>query len=218
MPFGFLRRRGEGPAAGPPESVAAADARGPRPGVPFEALTEDWRIFGTMTIAGRLLDALNHRETMVVSDAAWQPADGSEAIAAAPGIRALDPYDLIVVAVTPESLPPLTDEEREAHKIHKIAYDVALEAPPYRVTGTILLHPGTEPDRLLDRSSQMFFPITRPTVSLAGEPVDLPDDVDAVLVNRFYLRGVEQVDLATGVVPKKLPGRPLGGTNWTDRT
>jgi hypothetical protein len=217
MPFGFLKRRAEAAATQPGPAVAAADARGPRPGIPFEALTEDWRLVGTLTVAGRLLDMLNHREALSVSDVAWRPADGSEGWAPAPGIRTMDPYDLIVVAVTPDSLPPLTDEERTAHKIHKVGFNVALEVPPYRVLGTIHLHPGADPDRLLDRSSQMFFAVTSPTVSVGGRALDLTEDVDAVLVNRFYLRGVEQVDLATGRAAPRLPGQPLGGTTWTDK-
>ena len=32
--------------------------------------------------------------------------------------------------------------------------------------------------------------------------------MDAVLVNRFYLRGVEQIDKRTGEQPQKLPGIP----------
>jgi hypothetical protein len=43
-------------------------------------------------------------------------------------------------------------------------------------------------------------------------------DVDTVLVNRFYLRGVEQVDKRTGLKAQKLPGAPLGGTTWQDRS
>ena len=37
--------------------------------------------------------------------------------------------------------------------------------------------------------------------------------MDAILVNRFYLRGVEQIDRRTGEQPQKLPGAPLGGTS-----
>jgi hypothetical protein len=44
------------------------------------------------------------------------------------------------------------------------------------------------------------------------------DDVETVLVNRFYLRGVEQVDKRTGQKAQKLPGQPLGGINWQDRS
>ena len=40
----------------------------------------------------------------------------------------------------------------------------------------------------------------------------------AILVNRQYLRGVEQVDVRTGERHQKLPGSSLGGVNWSDRT
>ena len=53
----------------------------------------------------------------------------------------------------------MTDDERTAHRVHKVSYDVALEVPPYRVVGTVYLYPGSEPDRLLDRSSDMFVPV-----------------------------------------------------------
>ena len=42
--------------------------------------------------------------------------------------------------------------------------------------------------------------------------------MDAILVNRFYLRGVEQIDRRTGEQPQKLPGSPLGGISWQDRS
>jgi hypothetical protein len=44
------------------------------------------------------------------------------------------------------------------------------------------------------------------------------DELDAVLVNRFYLRGIEQIDKRTGIRPAKLPGAPLGGTSWQDKS
>ena len=203
MPFGFGRRKPADDAA-----VAAADARPARPDIPFEAMTEDWRIVATVTVEGRLGDVLNRREKLEVSDVAWRPADGAEPYGPAPGIRTMDPYDLIVVAVTPDSLPPASEEERAAHKVRKVAFDVALEVPPYRVTGTIHLYPGTDPEQLLDRHTQMFIPVTTPTVSHAGTAVDLAEDVDAVLVNRFYLRAVTQIDLRTGRPATDRSGRP----------
>jgi hypothetical protein len=39
-----------------------------------------------------------------------------------------------------------------------------------------------------------------------------------VLVNRFYLRGVEQIDKRTGERPQRLPGQPLGGISWRERS
>ena len=43
-------------------------------------------------------------------------------------------------------------------------------------------------------------------------------NVDAILVNRFYLRGLEQIDRRTGERPQPLPGQPLGGISWRDRS
>jgi hypothetical protein len=94
---------------------------------------------------------------------------------------------------------------------------VALEAPPFRIVGTVFLYPGSEPDSLLARSSEMFVPVVDAVAYLAGQTVGDPD-VDSILVNRFYLRGVEQIDKRTGERPQKLPGAPLGGVSWQDRS
>ena len=68
----------------------------------------------------------------------------------------------------------MSDDEKSAHRIHKVSYEVALEAPPYRVVGTVYLYPGSEPDSLLHRSSEMFIPIVNATATmgdlLVGEP------------------------------------------------
>ncbi len=70
----------------------------------------------------------------------------------------------------------------------------------------------------MDQSSQMFVAVTSPTVWLGGSELEMDEHAEAALVNRFYLRGVTQVDLATGVPPARLPGSPLGGTTWRERT
>lgn len=218
MPFDFLKRKkddgtGKAPAAGQP--AAAGRPRSGR-GVPFDGLTEEWRIVGNMEVTGRLSDALNKRESITISDVQWAPIDGSEPLAAAPGLKAVDPYDLIIVLASETSLPPLNDEERTAHRVHKVSYDVALEVPPFRVIGTVYLHPGSEPERLLDRATEMFVPVVEATAYLDGNPV--APEMDAILVNRFYLRGIEQVDRRTGERHQKLPGAPLGGVSWQDRS
>jgi hypothetical protein len=79
------------------------------------------------------------------------------------------------------------------------------------------LYPGSDPDRLLDRATEMFVPVTDAIAYLGDTTVSDPE-VGVVLVNRFYLRGVEQVDKRTGLKPQKLPGAPLGGTSWQDRS
>lgn len=212
MPFDFLRRRKDGDHESPlPAKVASG-----RRGVPFEGLTEEWRIVGRMDVEGRLSDALNKREAIAITDVQWAPVDGSSPLAPAPGLKSVDPYDLIIVLAGEDTLPPLTDAEREAYKVHKIAYDVALEAPPFRVIGTVHLYPGSEPERLLDRATDMFVPVVDAVASVGGTPITEP--LDAILVNRSYLRGVEQVDRRTGERHERLPGAPLGGVSWQDRS
>jgi hypothetical protein len=169
-----------------------------------------------MDITGRLSDALNKREAIAITDVSWGPTDATE-LEPAPGLKSVDPYDLIMVTAGEDSLPPLTDTERAALKVHKVAYDVALEVPPFRVVGTVYLHPGSEPDRLLDRSTEMFVAVAEATAKHGDVEVTDPE-VEVILVNRFYLRGVAQVDRRTGEPPQKLPGQPLGGTNWQDRS
>ncbi len=215
MPFGFGRRKDE--PAQPDQPVAAADSQGPREAL-LHGLTEDWRLLGTVEVEGRLLDLLNRREALAIRGVRWAPADGSGELEPAPGIQSLDPYDLVVILAGPDSMATRSHDEREAHRIHKVSFDVALDAPPYRVVGTVQLHPGSEPESLLERSSQMFVALTDPAVSLDDRELDLGPETEAVLVNRFYLRGVQQVDRATGQPHQRLPGQPMGGTNWHERT
>ena len=214
MPFDFLRRKKD-QAAQPTRDGDRADVPGKL--VPFDGLTEEWRLRGRMHIEGRLSDALNKREALAMSDVAWAPIDGSADFSPVPGLKSIDPYDLIVVLAGEATQPPLSEAEKAAHKVHKIAYDVALEAPPFRIIGTVFLYPGSEPDRLLDRATEMFVPVVDAIAYLGDVQVSDPE-IDAILVNRFYLRGVEQVDKRTGERHQKLPGAPLGGVSWQDRS
>jgi hypothetical protein len=215
VPFDFLRRRKPETGAGPATSADETTARRSERGIPFDGLTEEWRIVGEMDIKGRLSDALNKREAIQISNVKWAPVDGSGALSEASGLKEVDPYDLIIVLAGEATLPPLSDAERTAYKVHKIAYDVALEVPPFRVIGTVHLYPGSEPDRLLDRATEMFLPVVDAVAYLGDRAI--VDEMDAVLVNRFYLRGIEQIDKRTGEKPQKLPGAPLGGISWQDK-
>jgi hypothetical protein len=214
VPFDFLRRR-KGASAGPGEKAGPSRRAGTA--IRFDGMTEEWHLIGSMEVTGRLSDVLNKREAIPISDVEWAPIDGSSGFTAVPGLKSVDPYDLIFVLAGEASLPPLSESEKAAHKVHKIAFDVALEAPPFRVIGTVFLYPGSEPDRLLDRATEMFVPVVDAVASLGERQVTDPD-VDTILVNRFYLRGVEQVDRRTGERPQKLPGAPLGGVSWQDRS
>jgi hypothetical protein len=213
VPFDFLRRKKDQPAA----QSRDGDSAPPGKLVPFDGLTEEWRLRGRMRVESRLSDALNKREALAISDVSWAPIDGSAGFTPVPGLKSIDPYDLIVVLAGEATQPPLSDAEKTAHKVHKIAYDVALEAPPFRIVGTVYLYPGSEPDRLLDRATEMFVPVVEAIAYLGDTQVSDPE-IDAILVNRFYLRGVEQVDKRTGERAQKLPGSPLGGVSWQERT
>ena len=215
MPFLDFLKRKKSPDA--KQASAGSSPGSTKTGIVFDGLTEDWRLVGRMMIDGRLSDALNKREPIEIIDVQWGPVDGSEPMVDAPGLKTVDPYDLVVVIAGDDSLPDLTDDGKTAHRVHKVSYEVAIEVPPYRVIGTVYLHPGSEPDSLLSRSSEMFVPIVDATATMGDRRVG-PETATAVLVNRQYIRGVEQVDLRTGERHERLPGAPLGGTNWTDRS
>ncbi len=203
-------------SAGEPAALTTAPPipSGSGRGVPFDALTEEWRLVGRMLVDGRLSDTLNRREPIDITEVQWAPIDGSEAFSEAPGLKAIDPYDLILVLAGETSLPTMSTDEAAAHRIHKVAYDLLLEAPPYRIIGTVNLYPGTDPSRLLDRSSEMFVPVVYARASL-GERV-IGTDADVILVNRLYLRGVEQVDRSTGEVASPLPDLSAGAKEKDD--
>jgi hypothetical protein len=201
MPFGFPRRSPKEPAPAEEPARAGPASRG----IPFDGLTEEWRLVGSMEIEGRLSDVLNRRNAIPISGVSWAPVDGSEEMSAAPGLERIDPFDLIAVFAGIGTLPSLTAAERAAHKLHKVPYDVALEVTPFRVVGTVYLFPGSEPERLMDRSTDLFVPVTDAVAFLGDRPLNGPE-VDVVLVNRSYLRGVNQVDRRTVQAARALIG------------
>jgi hypothetical protein len=197
VPLNFLRRKKPDPSTVATPAVAAGPAKAPRSGTEFNAWTEEWRLRGRMHIEGRLLDALNRREAIEIAEVQWAPIDGSSPLSDAPGLRSVDPYDLILVLAGEGSLPAFTDEERVAHRVHKQSYEVALEAPPFRVMGTVYMHAGSDPDRLQDRATEMFLAVVD-AVAMLGEERVSDENIDTILVNRLYLRGVEQIDKRSG--------------------
>jgi hypothetical protein len=216
MPFDFLKRGKARPAQAAVSTGSAGTVR-PTVGIAFDGLTEEWRLVGSVQISGRLSDILNRREEIPIADVSWAPIDGSEPLTPVSGLKSLDPYDLIMVLAAEDSLPPFTDDERAARKVHKISYDVALELPPFRVIGTIYVYPGSEPDRLLERATEMFVPVTDAAAFLGDKRIDGPD-TGTILINRSYLRGLQQVDKRTGAPPQTLPGSSLGGVSWQDHS
>jgi hypothetical protein len=55
----------------------------------------------------------------------------------------------------------------------------------------------------------MFVPVVGARALLGDQPIEI-GDVEDILVNRFYLRGVEQVDIRTGEKAEPIPGLTPG--------
>jgi hypothetical protein len=202
VPFGFGRKQAGSSVVPvvPPE----VDPTTPR-AIVFQGFTEEWRLAGRIVLTGRLLEVLNQREPIPVSDVRWAPIDGQVALEPAPGITELDPYDLIVVIVGSGTLAAKTDDERAAHRIHKVSFDVAVAVPPFRVIGSVQVHPGAVPESIMDRGGGLFAALTDAAVHYGDVVIDL-GDADTILVNRAYVREVVQVDLSTGLPYTSLPG------------
>ena len=177
-------------------------------GIPFDGLTEEWRIVGEMDIDGRLSDALNKRDAITISKVRWAPIDGSESMAEAPGLKTVDPYDLIIVLAGEATLPPLVRRgaRRAQGPQDLLRRGAGGAALPGRRDGLPLPGLGAgAADGPRDRDVRAGRGRGRgPDLA---EP--LADELDAILVNRFYLRGVEQIDKRTGERHPRMPGHHL---------
>jgi hypothetical protein len=188
--FDIFRRKP--PTAEPPQQAPARE-----PGAPIDACTEDWRIRGRVAIEGRLLDALNRRDPLEIVSAEWAPVDGSAPFEAVPGLRTLDPFDLLVVFARSDTMPARSPEEIAARRRSKESFDVLVDLSPFQVVGTVHLYPGLDASSLLDRSSDLFIAFTDAVAAVpSGQRVG-PGEPTTILVNRSYLTHVEQVDEGT---------------------
>jgi hypothetical protein len=183
VPFRFLRR----------ERIRRRPARGvAATGVPFEGVTEEWRLSGLMAVEGTILDALNRREKLPIAAVRWGALGSDEMLEDAPGLRAINPYDLIVALVGSGE----GKQETGRTRITSEPFDVALDCPPLRLAGTVHLGPGEDEGVLMMSAPELFFPLTRPVVLIDRRPVDLPES-EVALVNRGYLRDVRRIDART---------------------
>jgi hypothetical protein len=197
VPFDFLKRKKE-PEAPKPKRAAAPERPAPTgTPVPFDGVTEEWRLIGQMYLDTRLSDALNRREALAIANVSWAPIDGSSSFSPVPGLKSVDPYDFIVVLADESSKGTMPEADRAAQLAQRVAHEVALEAPPLRILGTVHLAPGTAPEALLERTNEMFVPVVGGVAYVGDRAVSEPQ-VDAILVNRFYLRGVKQTGQTAG--------------------
>ena len=190
MPFDFLRRRKDPDPTDEGEGASGLEGPAGDGRITFDGLTEEWRLTGVMNVEGRLSDVLNRRESISITDVRWAPIDGSTPLAPAPGLRTIDPYDLIAVLAGPDSQPAATDAKRAARRVRKDPYEVVIEAPPFRIVGTVHVFPGTEPQQMVEQSAEMFIPLTD-AAAFVDDRRMTDGKVDVILVNRLYVRGLE---------------------------
>jgi len=200
--FDFLRRPAPKAEPAPPPV---------EPGTAFDCCTEDWRIRGRVAATGRLLDSMNRREALEIGAAEWAPLDGTAAFQAAPGLKSVDPYDVLLVFAAASTMPSRSPESSAAHRRSKETYDVILEVPPFHVVGTVHLYPGLQPATLLDHSTNLFVAVTGAVVLLGDVRVG-PDEPATILVNRSYITRVHEVEDArrhqAGIVAAAMEPEP----------
>ncbi len=185
MPFDFLRRRRRHAAADPAEAAGG--------GYPFEGLTEEWRLAGYLVIESPVREALNKREALKLRGMLWGAIDGTDPLGPASGLKTVDPYDLIVIAAGAGAADILDTNQKQALRVHRVPYQVRLDCNPFQIVGTVHLPPGSPPESLLDRHSELFLAVTDAGAYLNDHLLLGPD---VLLVNRSYLRGVKQIESA----------------------
>jgi len=152
------------------------------------ALSEDGRIDAVLNQGGKLADLLEKRAAINVKDAQRGPSDGSS-LAPAAAVKSIDPYDITVIMPAADGEPAVSEAERDALGRFRVSYDVIIEAPPYKLCGTLLLLSNQEPSSLTERGTELFIPLFNPHVEVAGVTLrDTPRD--SVLVNRSHIRRV----------------------------
>jgi len=104
-------------------------------------------------------------------------------------MKNVDPYDIAIAMPAPDGEPAVGDDDRAVWGKFRIAYDVTLEAPPYKVTGVLLLLPSQDPLSLRERGTDLFLAVFGPTIQVGFATLkDVPGD--AILVNRSHLKKV----------------------------
>ena len=156
----------------------------------FVALTEDGRIDALLLQGGKLAAALEKRGSINVGSAQLGPSDGSAPLTPALAVRTVDPYDVTIAMPAADGEPAVSDADSEAWRKWRVAYDATIEAPPYKVTGTLLLLPSQDPFALTERGSELFLAVFKPTVEHLGTTLqDVPRD--SILVNRTHIRRIK---------------------------
>jgi hypothetical protein len=157
----------------------------------FVALTGAGRIDALLAQGGvKLADALEKRGSINVNNARVGPSDGSVPLMPAAGLKTVDPSDVTIAMPAEDGDPAVSDADRDAWNKFRVTYEATIEAPPYKVRGTLILLPSQDPLTLAGRGAELFLPVLNPVVEYMGAVVaDVPRD--SILVNRSYIRRVK---------------------------
>jgi hypothetical protein len=127
---------------------------------------------GTADITPVTADGPELVDPLIVTGASWYPLDGDP-----PSQRptaAVEPDDMLVVVTPPSDL-----------RVHLTWYSIALELGPYRVTGSLLTHPGFDPEKSISRPGGTFIPISDAAIELLDHPEAGTARRTHVHVNRY---------------------------------
>lgn len=156
----------------------------------FRAWTEDLYVSGFVVGSARLSDLLNQREPLKIQQpkihglrsAGWPTRPSGDVV--------IDPFDLEFVLGHASTSP---DADQLAKRIHKVRYPVLIEGQNFEIVGTMHVFPGNAPEYAVHRSSQLFLPITEPSVRRDQRLVS-DRYTQVVLVNRYAVRNIRQLD------------------------
>jgi hypothetical protein len=175
--------------AAPQSSLAGLVVTRRRP-AHFVALTGEGRIDAVLAQGGKLAAALEKRGSIPLSNAQIGPCDGSVPLAPALSMRTVDPSDVTIAMPAEDGEPAVSDADREAWRKWRVSYNATIEAPPYTVTGRLLLLPSQDPFSLTERGTELFLAVFNPTVEFLETTVmGIPRD--SILVNRSHIRRVK---------------------------
>jgi hypothetical protein len=179
--------RGRGNVSAAPDTGVAGIVVTRRRPAHFVALTATGRIDAMLVQGGKLAVALEKRGLINVNSAHLGSCDGSEPLAPALGLKAVDPTDVTIAMPAEDGEPAVSDADREAWLRWRVSYNVAIDAPPYKITGSLLLRPSQDPYALTEPCSESFLPVFNPTVEFLGMTLrDTPRD--SILVNRSHMK------------------------------
>ncbi len=153
--------------------------------------TEDFFVSGYAQGDGRLSDLLNARRPVQVTEPKVRGTRAGGWPARPNAEITIDPFDFELVLG--HALNSAWQPVAQARRIHKVRYPVRVRGDGFDLTGTIHLFAGNSPEHAFHRTGQLFLPITGAVVRRDGRLVS-DRFTDVVLVNRYAIRTIQQLD------------------------